>query len=245
MRKDLYTDLYQKEDSYWWHVGRRLILGKILEKYVGGKKDLRILDAGCGTGRTMEDLRQYGEVVGLDFSPDALTFCRERGLKSLYQADLSEKLPFADKSFDLITCLDVLEHVKKDKVAMSEFYRILRKGGSLVLTVPAHPRLWSYWDEIIEHQRRYTKVSLENKLEKAGFEIKKISSTNFFIFPLAITIRYVKGRLTREENLASSDFVRVPNFVNWILTQLYCLEALLVEKTSLPLGLSYLVVARK
>lgn len=218
----------------------------MLDKYLGveGRK-LKILDAGCGTGRTMEDLESYGTVTGIDISWEALSFCRQRGFQNLQQADLSEPVSFKDESFNLIVSLDVLEHVKKDEVAMQEFFRILKKEGLLVLTVPAHPRLWSYWDEMIEHQRRYTQEELEGKVREAGFAIEKMSATNFFIAPLAITIRFLKSFFTIDRQSASSDFVRVPSVVNWVLVQLYRGEAFLLRRVNLPFGLSWLVAARK
>src|SRR4051812_37746023 len=101
MRHDLYEDLYVKEQDYWWHDGKRLIVYGLLERYLprrGGGAVRRALDLGCGTGHNLDSLARYAVPVGLDSAAEALVFCRLRGHRHLVQA---LDLPFAPDSFDI------------------------------------------------------------------------------------------------------------------------------------------------
>lgn len=246
MRKDLYLDLYNKEGSYWWHVGRRKLAFTLLQKYVfGNGLKNPIMDAGCGTGGNMEILQKFGQVFGVDKEEEALSFCRRRGLNNLYLADITKTLPFEDNYFSLITGFDILEHIKDDEKALREFFRVLKPGGTLFLTTPAHPFLWSKWDEICGHKRRYKSQELRQKVEAAGFKIKRFSSSNFFIFPPAVFIRKLKEMLIHGKEDYSTDFMPVPNFFNELLISVYALEAKLIANFDLPFGLSYIVLAEK
>ena len=246
MRKDLYLDLYQKEESYWWHVGRRKLAFTLLQKYVfdSGLKN-PIMDAGCGTGGNMEVLQKFGQVFGVDKEEAALSFCRKRGLKNLYLADITKTLPFEDSYFSLVTGFDMLEHVKDDEKALKEFFRVLKPGGILFLTTPAHPFLWSEWDEVCGHQRRYRKNELKQKIKKTGFKIKRFSSSNFFIFPMAVSVRKLKESLIPQRQGYSTDFMPLPESINNFLIAIYRLEAKLLVNFNLPVGLSYIVLAEK
>lgn len=246
MRKDLYLDLYQKEGSYWWHVGRRKLAFALLQKYVfdSGVKN-PIMDAGCGTGGNMEVLQKFGQVFGVDKEEAALSFCRHRGLGNLYLADITKTLPFSDNFFSLVTGFDMLEHIENDEKALREFHRILRPGGTLFLTTPAHPFLWSKWDEVCGHKRRYQKQELRQKVEAAGFKIRRLSASNFFIFPLSVLVRKLKEGFTQEKSGYTTDFMPVPDFVNKLLISIYGLEEKLIKNFDLPVGLSFIVLAKK
>lgn len=246
MRKDLYYDLYQKEETYWWHVGRRKLAFTLLQKYVfdSGLKN-PIMDAGCGTGGNMEALVSFGKVFGVDKDETALSFCRQRGLKNLFKADIVDKLPFPENYFSLLTGFDVLEHIEDDEKALGEFFRVLKPDGALFLTVPAHPFLWSKWDEVCGHKRRYKKAELRGKIEGAGFKIKRLTSSNFFIFPFSVPIRKLKETLSPNQKNYTTDFMPMPDFANKLLILIYALEAKLIANFNLPVGLSYIVLAQK
>lgn len=246
MRKDLYQELYDLEDFYWWHIGKRLIVSyQINELRVNGLKGLKISDVGCGAGRWMEELEKIfpkNEVWGVDKEPEAISFCKKRGLKNL-KIGLAEKLPFSDTHLDLLTCLDLLEHVSDDEKAISEFYRVLKQGGLLILSVPSYQKLFSYWDKMLDHKRRYSIGQIKNLLENQKFKVIKLTYTNFFVFLPSLLIRFLKSGQRRARQI--SDFMPVPNFFNFFLIFLYKIEAILLRRMDLPFGLSILVIARK
>ena len=155
------------DEHHWWYRGRRLIIRAELER-LALPAGARVLDAGCGSGRTLEDLGRYGEVHGIELEPEAAELARCAGLGEVRIGRL-EELPWDDASFDLITCLDVVEHTPDDRVALRELRRVCKPGGWLLVTVPAYPALWSLHDEANHHYRRYGRRSLQAAARDAGW----------------------------------------------------------------------------
>jgi len=246
MRADLYPELHRLEKNYWWHVGKRDIVFSLLDSYwTNHVGESMILDVGCGAGLMLECLKRYGTPLGLDFSKDALHYCQKRQLNFLCQADASAFLPFKDSSFDLITVLDLLEHLDDDERVLKEFFRVLNQEGILLISAPAFRFLWSYWDEMLHHKRRYTVVELRDKLSRAGFSIRKISYSNAFIFSPVIVVRQLKRLWNSNSQTQTSDFMPVPSMVNAVLKLLYRVEASLLKRLSFPFGLSVICLAQK
>ena len=153
MKKYLYEDLYSLEDKHWWHISKRRIVRNLIKKY-NHLDNPRILDIGCGTGKNMEELQSLGPVFGLDSSIEALKYCKKRGLNNLIEGT-AEKTSLKSSFFDVVTLLDVLEHTDDNKT-LKEMNRIIKKDGIIIITVPAFGWLWSTWDEVLHHKRRYT-----------------------------------------------------------------------------------------
>jgi 2-polyprenyl-3-methyl-5-hydroxy-6-metoxy-1,4-benzoquinol methylase len=240
VRKDLYQELYDLEKNYWWHVGKREIVFPLIKNYTTAKDTA--LDIGCGAGLVVERLEEFfKEVWGLDSSPEALKFCQARGLKNLILSS-AERVNMSSEKFDLITALDVLEHLD-DESCLKECHRLLRNGGTMVVSVPSYPALWSYWDQMLGHKRRYTKATLGNALKAAGFTVAKISYSNSFILLPVLAIRGLKKLFKRKQ--AESDFIPTPEIIDTILKRIYKIESLLVSKAFLPAGLSIVAVAKK
>lgn len=239
MKKYLYEDLYQLEDKHWWHISKRRAIRKLIKKY-NTKENPKILDIGCGTGKNMEELQRLGTVYGLDHSSEALKFCRKRGLKLLTKGT-AEKTNLEPNSFDIITILDVLEHTD-DKKTLIEMGGILKKDGIIILTVPAYPWLWSKWDEILHHKKRYTINTLKEILVANNFNPIKITYLySFLILPLLI-IRKIKQNISKD--FYQSDFKLSNPLFNSLLNNLSKFEFLLAENFYIPFGTSILVVAK-
>src|SRR5258705_10738759 len=138
MQEHTYPIMYEVEGRHWWFLGRR----KIIESFVAriceniGKQEPRILDIGCGTGANLQMLANFGVAEGVDVSADALEFCRARGLSKVKEG-AAEALPYEDASFDLVTGLDVVEHLDDDVMGLREMRRVLRPRGRALLVVPA------------------------------------------------------------------------------------------------------------
>lgn len=252
MREDLYYDLYIKEHDYWWHVGKRAIVYSLLARF-GRRRRVegrRALDIGCGTGLNLEHLARLAEPVGTDYYEEALQFCRQRGHKMLCKAD-AEILPFKDRDFDIITALDVVEHLDDDVAALSEMHRVLRRGGLAVISVPAYPALWTYWDDILGHRRRYTTTTLRAAVETSGLKVLKISYSNMLTLIPATAVRAIKvlfqraAEVRNQEKVPETDFVPLPGWLNRALIGYYRFEARALRRANLPFGLSVVCVARR
>src|SRR5437763_8026809 len=134
MDQALMKTMLEVDEHHWWYRGRRRVIRAELDRLPLPRPAV-ILDAGCGSGRTLELLRDYGEVTGIELDPDAAEQARRRGCGEVVEGRL-EELPWEDGRFDLITCLDVIEHTPDDRATLHELRRVTRSGGWLLVTVP-------------------------------------------------------------------------------------------------------------
>lgn len=242
MEQREYSAMDELESHNWWYRGRRDVVGRLLRRHLGSQKAFRTIDIGCGTGEGAIIAKQYGPVVGVDPSDEALRLAAKKGYTSLRQSTGTD-LPFASDSFDCAFMLDVLEHIENDVRALAECYRVLAPGGLLFLTVPAHQWLWSGHDEVYGHYRRYSKKELTKKIRAAGFRIVYGSFYVTTLFPFVALYRLVE-RMFR--NKRSSHFFPIPRVVNQFLFGIMrCESMLLAAGIRLPLGSSIVVVAKK
>jgi SAM-dependent methyltransferase len=230
------------DEHHWWYRGRRRIIRAELDRLAlpGGA---RVLDAGCGSGRTLQELVDYGQVSGLELNTEAAELARDRGLGEVVIGRL-EELPWDDGTFDLITCLDVIEHVPDDVAALIELRRVCRPGGWLLVTVPAYQALWSRHDEANHHYRRYSRPRLRGAAVAAGWRIERVSAFNSLLLAPAAAVRLAQRRLGTG-NGYTSDLDLGPAWLNDVLEWPLALEARwLARGQTLPAGLSLLALLR-
>jgi SAM-dependent methyltransferase len=249
LERSYYQEYFFFEQDNWWFVSRRRIFLALLRRCLpAGKRDLRILDAGCGTGINLEYLTEFGQVLGVDLSDDAIEFCRKRGNDRVRKMDL-RSLAFEADEFDLVTLLDVVEHIDDDEAAIREAVRVARPGGLILVTVPAFPALWSDHDEVNHHRRRYRASALRQLVVSNGCEIVKFTYMNAFLFPIAYVVRtwqkLRRGISGPPAHPPRTDFVDYHPVVNGLLTAVFTAETPLVTTSGLPFGLSLLCLARK
>ena len=243
MMEHTYPILYEVEQSHWWHVGRRRIIAEFVEEICEQVTDRvpRILDVGCGTGANLLMLSKFGEAEGVDVSHDALSFCRERGVQKVTHG-AAEQLPYDDASFDLVTALDVVEHLDDDLAGLKEFRRVLRPGGRALLFVPTFMFLWGLQDDVSNHRRRYRLPELKRVLSQAGFEIERATYVNVTFFAPILIIRKLM-KLTGAK-AASENNINIPG-LNGLLGSLFAAERFVLRSMNLPFGVSGLCVARR
>jgi SAM-dependent methyltransferase len=239
LEPETYREQFELEDEHWWFTGRRAVIWSLLGP-LAADRPLRVLDAGCGTGRNLVEFRTLGPVSGVDPSPEALAFCRERGLEDVRPGSL-EALPFDDGAFDLILATDVIEHLRDDGVGLAELRRVSAPAGHLLLTVPAYRWLWSEHDDAHHHFRRYTLRQLRRRVRAAGWQPVSWSYFNTTLLPAVAAVR-LASRLRRRDRGGDpprSDVQPTPAPINRMLGAPMRLEArLIAHGAHLPAGVS-------
>lgn len=177
-----------ERERHPWYGGRLAVIAAELDR-VELPEDARILDAGCGTGGVLAHLAGLGEAVGADPDPEAVAAAREQAPDAEVHVADAAALPFAAGSFDLVCCLDVVEHVDDDAAVLRELRRVARPDGRLLLTVPALPGLWSGHDVAAGHRRRYRREALLDAAGEAGWTTERVTHFNTLLLPVAAAMR--------------------------------------------------------
>ena len=229
-------------ETYWWFVGRRAIVESMLRRFA--KRSRVAVDVGCGTGRNMQLLSNYSDcVIGFDFSRVAVSLAASQGHR-VACADCNA-MPLADASADLLSALDVLEHLDDDMRGLREFHRILKDNGLLLLTVPAYRFLWSEHDEALWHRRRYVASEIHVKLTCCGFRVLKRSYGVFFAFFPILFYRIFRGLFPKDPLAPRASHVILPAPLNKLLTGLLKIEGWMMGALNLPWGTSIIILAHK
>jgi SAM-dependent methyltransferase len=236
------------ERDHFWFRGFRRFAGAFIARAANERRDLTILDCGCGTASNLPLLAPYGRVVGIDLSMRGLAYGRRRGQHALACATAT-RLPFADGTFDLVTSFDVIYSLtdEDEAEAFAEMTRVLRRGGALIVNAAAMPILRGNHSVLAREIRRYTPAMLNERFERAGLRTVRMTHTNATLFPLMLAVRLVQrgfGFAEREED-ATAEMGLPPAPINAALGGLLALEARVIERVSMPFGSSVLALARK
>lgn len=246
MHPDYLQKYYYYERNHWWFRVREKIIRQQLDASLPVHRPLKILNAGCATGKSSQMLQEYGEVISVEKDHDTCFFLREQLNLFVVEASL-ESLPFEDDLFDVVCAFDVIEHVDDEKKAVAELYRVCKADGVLYCTVPAYQFLWSAHDEINEHKRRYTRKGIAKVLgEKFIIEYSTYFNTVLFI-PIWFS-RTILQRLKKPQKKVS-DFayggILNSYLFSFILRSLFSIEILLLRYIKLSFGVSVLLRAGK
>ena len=234
------TELRLKESTYWWHVNRYHLVLKYLNKK--NVTEGRILEVGCGGGHLSYTIARQGKkIVSSDILFDAARFVRSKYDINSLVFDAEIPWPIANNSFQAVIMLDVLEHVKNDTSCLMEARRVLCHNGILIMTVPAHQFLFSRWDKILGHYRRYSKPQLYSILQEADFSPIIFSYQNALSLLPAIVLR-LREKIF-DFPLDQAIFPDVPKIINVCLKLWGRIEAVLIPGI-LPFGLSIIAVAQ-
>lgn len=245
MDKELYEMVSRLQDNHWWFIARKNFVREALKRDASftGK---RLLDIGSGMGSMIEFLKGYAEkVTGIDYSEYALRLSADRGYDALVRGTV-EDLPFSDGSFDLATSFEVLYHkqVGDDNKVLRELYRVLRKGGMVVIVDSAFNFLKGKHDDFAHGVRRYTRGELESKLEGAGFTVRRSSYLYMSIFPVLCVIRLIKNIFLPKAS-TSSELHETQPWLNNLMISLLRVESSILRRANLPFGISVFCIAEK
>lgn len=238
-----YQNIYANEESHFFYVTLHRLILKLIDRY-RPKKNLRILDAGCGTGGLMKKMAGYGKVSGVDFSSEAIKFAKKRRLD--VRIGSVTQLPFEANTFDVVTCIDVLYHrdVVDDVKALMELKRVLKKGGIMIIRVQADKSLKTAHDRFVHSKRRYILGELSKKIKAAGLAIEMISYFHSPLWPIAklkVWKEKLEGRKKSKSGVEPTN-VWINSALTWVLDH----ESGLILNGFRPrVGLGIVTVAKK
>ena len=242
MGPDEYRFMYEMETSHWWFQSKFALARKLVESIAASHDS--ILDLGCGTGGFLSCIEDLGEVHGVDGSKQAVAFCHARGLSRVKHC-AAEDVDHPDAVFDLVTSLDLLEHLPEPELALREVLRVLRPGGHLVITVPAHKLLWSQHDEALGHLRRYDRKSLRRDLEVAGFRVERMGHYFHSSVYAVAPIRFLRRFRVKPGQHSSDTTTMPPEPFNGWLKRVFDIERAMLDRVNFPIGTTLFAVAAK
>jgi len=243
MDRSAFAHMAATETTHWWFVGRRAVIDAVLDQ-IDLPQDGMILEAGCGTGGNLATLARRGRITAFDPHIDALAFAQNRHPDvDIRQGALPSELPYDEASFDLVAALDVLEHVGDDRASAHALVSLVRPGGWLIVTVPAHQALWGTHDRRLHHLRRYGRRQLLDLFAGCDIELVRTTPFNIVLSPLAIIYRV--GERTLGMDFGNQER-SLPGPLNAALGALLRVESMLVRRgVAIPFGLSYAAVFRR
>jgi len=231
-------------DRHWWWRSRRTFVRRLVRNLTL-PEGANVLDIGCGDGLFFDELGKLGEVYGIE--PDARLISDDNPNR-----DRIEVTPFGpsyqtERRYDLITMLDVLEHIEDDRGTLERVHSLLAPGGYLVMTVPAMKWLWSMHDVANQHYRRYTRGELGGKISEQGMELKRCGYTFGWTVGAMLARRAIApARDTQGTHEADTYEVHTPPApINMTLYGLTRLEQTVTRPFGTPFGSSAYAVARK
>ncbi|MES2308820.1 MAG: class I SAM-dependent methyltransferase [Verrucomicrobiota bacterium] len=246
MNPEEYEVLARVEREHWFYRGKRRIASEWVNRILPEPQGKVLVDVGCGTGCFAEQMIQKGySMIGIDDHQESIDRARVLLGEKNFREGSAEKFPFEEATVDVVTLLDVLEHLKDDRLALESLYRGIKPGGYLILTVPAFEFFWSDWDRSLHHYRRYSAKNLLSLMKEVGFEISFWNFINVLAFPAVYLIRQWREWSGKQENPWDRPENRIPwgplnRVLEWQFVRLATQKWI-----RFPFGVSLLVVARK
>ena len=239
MERIVYQQMAELDDRHWWYRARRRILAELVRREARPPKNARILEIGCGTGHNLSMLAGFGHIDGLELDDEMRALSEKRLGRKIMRSPLPELSEVKDKSYDLIGAFDVIEHIDDDGAALAAIATKLKPGGKFMMTVPAHPWMWTAHDVANHHKRRYSKRALKALIEGSPMKLDRIGYFNSLLFPVAVAERAVSKLRGKDDGNVSLP----PAPLNSALEAVFGAERYLVGRLPLPPGLSLFAVA--
>jgi SAM-dependent methyltransferase len=238
MERIVYDRMAELDATHWWYRARRDILARLIERSVPLPAEARILEVGCGTGHNLPMLQRFGCVDASELDGFARVIASKRLGHAVFDSALPELKGVPERAYDLVAILDVLEHVEEDREALQSMARRLRPGGRILITVPAHPWMWSAHDEVNHHKRRYTRRTLRAAIADAGLKLERMTYFNSLLFPVAAMAR-LAGKAAKNKD---SDDKLPPPALNKALEFVFRAESYAIGRLPFPPGVSLAAV---
>ncbi|MCA9596583.1 MAG: class I SAM-dependent methyltransferase [Myxococcales bacterium] len=246
------------EHGHYWHLHRRqVVLEELLR--AGVARSSSLIEIGCGIGTVATYLNghgyrvDYADVHGAALEVARRVAERELGNTSRRFVRLDVTKTPLEARYDGVLMLDVLEHLPDDVAALTNVCKGLPSGGVVLFTVPAFKLLWSPWDDIEHHKRRYTLSQAKGLATDAGLSVKRAT---YFFFPLffaALGVKALRGARSffengergAAQNISEMAETKTSPLLNRLALGTLALENPVRRASKLALGTSVLCVAEK
>ena len=209
MPQDILVETLKKVRRHpWWNARAKLALAVLREN--GVQAPAKIIEAGCGWGVNLEALEKAGySVTGLDISRRILEMIDRPG-RRLIEADLNQAPPADFERADGLLALDVIEHLDDDRGALGRLARLVHPGGLAIVSVPALPELFSEFDRVQGHRRRYMPDTLRAAFVETGFSLRNVFWWGAWMVPIMRRMR--AGKVSRHVSAGQTyaDYLRLP-----------------------------------
>lgn len=243
MNADEYANLERMEAAHWYYAGKRIFAREWLLRTRPPAPTDTLLDCGAGTGRFAKEMEAHCRVLVLDDHEEALRILRTRFRSEQILSLAGDRVPLPDGSLEYVAALDVLEHTPDDRAVVEGFHRLLKPGGVALVTVPAGMALWSDWDEVLHHFRRYSRPQLRSLFPADRWEIVHANYTNVFVYPAVWLVRKWRKWFPRPKGAVRTEDRLPPGPINAVLRCLFVAPA--AWRIPFPCGVSLLLVARR
>lgn len=243
MNAEEYANMQRMEETHWYYAGKRDLVREWLRRAGPPRAEQVLLDCGAGTGRFAQEMEARCRVLVLDDHEEALRLLREKFRPEQILSLAGDQVPLPDGSVDYVTALDVLEHTPDDRAVVTGFRRLLKRGGCAVITVPASMALWSDWDEVLHHFRRYSRPQLKALFPAEDWEVLHVNYTNVPVYPVVWLLRKWRRWFPAKEGGTRAEDQMPSPLMNRLLHRQFV--ALASWRLPLPFGVSLLLVARR
>lgn len=249
MDRSAYDRWFELEDRHFWRIAKRELILELVEdnkpEPASGER-LRLLDIGGACTLLTRELGRFGDITLVEHDEKTAKFAEETLGLQVHHGSLPDRLPKdLGGPFDVVTLIDVLEHIDDDVAAARSVLEIMRPGGLLIASVPAVPMLWGEHDVSVHHKRRYMARTLRPVLEAAGFMIERLTYHTSLLFP-AVFAQRMWSRLRRGVKEHAEYPVKVPPaIINRPFYSIMNLERRLMRKFDMPIGSSLVAICRR
>ena len=231
MKSDLFALHADIEERHWWFVARRAIVRRLARLVVPPSRDSLVIDIGCGTGANAAAFATDYSCLAIDTSRDAVAAASRRYPDvSFVCGQAPSSIPAAMGRAALFLLTDVLEHVADDFAVLSAILGEARPGAHVLITVPAHERLWSEHDTSFGHYRRYDRARLAAVWQGLPVSVRLLSFFNTRLYPIVRTVRSVSRLRGRASGRSGTDFRMPPASINRALQAVFAGELRRLQK---------------
>lgn len=232
--------------NHWWLRGHHIIVRSLIKKYLSNQRIIKganCLDIGCSGGYGLDFLKEFGRPYGFDISFEGLSFYKQRDYV-MAKADAT-RIPFKDKTFDVILLLEVAEHVEDDRLLFREIHRITKDSANIFVMVPVYNILWGSHDVKYLHKRRYSKRGFISLIESSDMTIKSMTFMHPHLFIPLLLLRLFDRMMSKQKMGARDDFISLGKVLDSLLFYTVMLENMLIQKVSFPFGICLFAVVQK